>query len=183
MRAALIFLITVVLAACTVSRAPESPAHILSGALSPASLGKNLSLSQIVKGSVGGQTGTLWIEVESNVAANHLVMVGLSPLGAPIFTLTLDGRKISSKTFIDNFPLAPEAILADFQIAHWPVEIIAENMSKRGYTISIDPISRSRTIQDHDCNVALNIRYSPLGSNSLVLQRFKPDYVLHVSPL
>ena len=92
----------------------DDDGRLLAALLPPESLGKYLSLSQKVVGEFQGQTHSMRVEVE--ITPTRLVMVGLSHLGLPVFSLTQQGDTIDMEFFADGQPpLDPRYILSDFQ--------------------------------------------------------------------
>src|SRR3546814_1029663 len=115
---AIVFL-AVGLVSCAHPTAQQAVQPLLKDPLLPATLGYHLSMSQVVASQYGGETRSLRVEVE--ISAERLVMVGVSHIGVPLFTLELDGQGLRTTALsAEALPFDPRYILSDFQLAHWP---------------------------------------------------------------
>lgn len=86
--------------------------------LPPSSLGRSISLEQIVEGRRGEHASAFHCLLE--VDDEELVLVGLTPFGTRAFVLTLcDGRLHVENTSGQDLPAEPARILADLQLALW----------------------------------------------------------------
>lgn len=99
--------------ACTAPRPWLAP-------LAPDTLGASVQARQEVIATRGGEQHSL--QVALKVDAASLTMIGLSPLGQRLFTLTWDGQDARLVTHIENLEgIDPEWILADLQMTYWPL--------------------------------------------------------------
>src|SRR3546814_9299209 len=63
-------------------------------------------------------------------------MVGVSHIGVPLFTLELDGQGLRTTALsAEDLPFNPRYILSDFQLAHWPLELVSKNLARQGYRL------------------------------------------------
>jgi hypothetical protein len=86
---------------------------------SPAALGQEISLEQIVDAKYGEKELSFHCLLE--VDAKELVLVGMTPMNTRAFTLTFDGEELSIDVMPGaQLPAPPEHILADLQLALWP---------------------------------------------------------------
>ena len=87
--------------------------------LSPAALGQEVSLEQIVDARYGDQKFSFHCLLE--VDAQQLVLVGMTPMNTRAFTLTLRGDQLTVEVAPGaRLPAEPARILADLQLALWP---------------------------------------------------------------
>lgn len=162
--------------------APEEGqgAPLLSTPLPPGSLGHDLSLSQIVTAEFNGERRSLRVEVE--VTAGRMVMVGLSLIGAPLFTLELDSQGLKASTLEGAaLPFDPRHILSDFQLAHWPRELIARELSRHGNLLLPGSDAAGREIYGPQRQLLVKIDYLQAGGDGdLTIQHFDRPYKLQI---
>ncbi|MFA5938397.1 MAG: DUF3261 domain-containing protein [Sinimarinibacterium sp.] len=88
--------------------------------LPPASLNAERSAEQVLHAAYGEREATLHCIVD--VSAERLRVIGLTALGQRVFTLTQDasGVRVERSPFAPG-ELQPQDILADIQLAYWPL--------------------------------------------------------------
>jgi hypothetical protein len=143
------------------------------------SLGRDLSLSQVVTSEYNGESRSLRVEVD--VSAKRLVMVGLTHMGVPLFTLELDSQGLSATTLnAEVLPFDPRHILSDFQLAHWPREVLARDLARRGYQLRGDDEGTARSVYGAKGELLATVEYPPPGDSEgdLVIQHHDLPYRL-----
>ena len=182
MRLTMLAAIVSIAAGCTqAARGPDADGAVLQALLPPASLGENLSLSQLVVGEFQGQTHSLHIEIE--ITPTRMVMVGLTPMGVPIFTLEQEANEIEVQTLgSDSFPFDPRHILSDFQIAYWPEAVLSDKFHSFGLTVRETPTAGSREILAESGEVLVAVTYldNADGAGDIIIEHFDPPYRLQI---
>lgn len=183
-RAGAVALILVV-AACAVIEPRPQPAgsrHFI--ALTPASLGRNLSLSQLVTGEHNGKTYSVRYEVE--IIGDRLTIVGLSPIGITLFTLVQKGDTITVDTRLKEAAgLDPRYTLFDLYLAYWPPDILRSALAKNGMALDENPRNRTRNVRGPDGSKVATVTY-PTGTKAgagTVIEHFDLPYRLHITPI
>ena len=142
-----ILLVFLVLASCANPSARQATQPLLLEPLPPESLGYRLSISQVVASQFDGETRSLRVEVE--VSPERLVMVGVSHIGVPLFSLELDAEGLRATSLsADVLPFDPRYILSDFQLAHWPFELVSRDLARQGYQMDHGPQASGRYVYD-----------------------------------
>mgnify|MGYP000397938049 CR=1 FL=1 len=133
------------------------------------------------------QTFLSQLEIDSQ----QLTMVGLATFGARIFTLEFDGERLQFFTIPQVAArLSPEHLLAEFQLASWPIDPIREQMKNskpKTYWLSAP---RKLHIEESDNNRSIyfgglkiiNIDYEDLPDKSkkIVFKNLERGYTLHI---
>lgn len=97
--------------------------------LPPVTLGKAISASQVFRSTLRRKKVVFYVQLE--VEATRVVMVGLTPIGARLFTIMYQrGRVEYQPAPFFKAPLQPKHILADFQLTFWPLTRVKEQLSK-----------------------------------------------------
>src|SRR5690606_10285186 len=90
-------------------------------ALSPASLGADLSLSQIVTGELAGQGQSMRFEIE--VTEKRFSLAALSHAGLPLFTLVQSANGADIRLRGPGAEIFdPVYLLSDIKLCYWPRE-------------------------------------------------------------
>lgn len=115
--------------------------------LPPASLGAPLQAQQILHAAYGSDEATLQCVVDADSAV--LSIVCLTALGQRVFTLSYDGRELKAL----RAPFAPDSIdpqriVADLQLAYWPLEALQAAWQRAGYGVSEPRPGLRRVIRD-----------------------------------
>jgi len=182
MRSILLAMIVALVTGCA-ETAPERNMEsvLLRTLLTPASLGKNLTLSQLVVAEFLDQKQSFHAEVE--VTPARMVVVGLTSLGVPIFTLEQDIREVKvALPGDDTLPFNPRHILSDFQIAYWPEATLREKFQAVGLAVRETSTQGGREIVTADGEVLVKVTY--LGNDGsagdIMIEHFDPPYRLHI---
>ena len=152
--------------------------------LTPSSLGKNLTLSQLVVGEFQDQKHSFHVEVE--VMPSRMAVVGLTPVGVPLFTLELEGGEIFVETLgAEQFPFDPRHMLSDIQIAHWPEAALREKFQAHGLILRAAAAQNMREVLSEDGTLLVAVTYAGAGGpdGDMVIEHFEPSYLLRINAL
>ncbi len=166
-----------------VQGAPESQPDgaLLRALLPPASLGGNLSLSQLIVGEFKDQRHSLHVEIE--VTAKRMVVAGLTPIGVPIFTLKQEADVIEVEIpGSENFPFNPRYMLSDFQIAYWPEAVLSDKFRSVGLIVKETLAQGSREVINEAGEVLVAVTYvnKPGSAGDIIIEHFDPPYRLQI---
>jgi hypothetical protein len=183
MRPAAILVLAFALAGCAGASAPaDSDQPVIYPVLSPDSLGRSLVLSQIVTGEYGEERHTLRVEIE--VTRDRLVVVGLTPLGVPLFSFE---QKAGSPTIDmtevpDQVPFDPRHMLSDLQLAYWPTVALTAALARKGLKLEDGREDGFRRVVDRDGRLLVDILYVDPGTDryEIVIQHFDHPYRLRI---
>lgn len=131
------------LSACSVLGVQEPSAS--PPLLSPSSLGRSVGALQVVRGAFGEQEMAFQCVVE--VDAQHLTVVGLSAQGQRLFSLRYDGQKLATEsTALAPAGLDPQRVLADLQLALWPLAALQQSFVDTAWDLS-EPAPATRRLR------------------------------------
>ena len=181
--AAIVLMPLVVLVGCANLAQPTKlePVSLL---LKPETLGRNLSLSQIVIGTYAKRTVKMRFEVE--VTAQNIVVVGLSSLGVTLFTLEYDGGEPSIQVFVkDKVAYNPSFILFDLYAAYWPPQVLKSAFAAQGMIFQESPDHKTRVILNKWGEKLVQVTYRVnVGSQSDAdIHHFDVPYQLTIKTL
>jgi hypothetical protein len=132
-------------------------------ALEPLSLGRSLSLSQLVTGEYGD--GTYQMRYEIDIQPERLGVVGLSPLGITLFTIIQERGVITSKVFVPGgIPIDPDYLILDLHLIYWPSIPLQEALESIGMRLDETADRSMRRIRDIHGNVLIEILYKSAHS-------------------
>lgn len=152
--------------------------------LEPASLGRSLSLSQLVIGEYQNRTYRMRYEVE--ITPRRLAIVGVSPLGVTLFTIVQEGGETQIETPTeDNFSFDPRYILFDIYLTYWPGKVLkaplasldmrfdddAQASKRRLYSVAGDRIAEITFPKEND------------KKGETIIQHFDRPYTLRIVTL
>ena len=160
---------------------PQSDGALLRALLPPASLGGNLSLSQLIVGEFKEQRHSLHVEVE--VTPIRMVMAGLTPIGVPIFTLRQEaGVIVVESPGSESFPFNPRHMLSDFQIAYWPEAVLSDKFRSVGLIVKEIPTQGLREVVNEAGEVLVVVTYINKSDSAvdIVIEHFDPPYRLQI---
>ena len=124
-------LLTLVACASTAPQTAPTPRPLVS----PASLGSDRVVNQVVRGAFGAREFTLNCVVTMKDGA--MTLVGLNSLGVRLFTVRYDGNTVQSEAApAMSGPLMPERLLADLQLVYWPLASLSQPMAAAGWQLS-----------------------------------------------
>lgn len=171
--------------ACTPHRdyVSASDARGAMAALSPASLGHDLALSQIVTGELLGEGNSVRFELV--VESDQLVLVALTPTGVPLFAIKQIGPDIDVDNILpEASSLSPEFLIADIKFAHWPLETLNLALGPFRSRVSEGEVAgaRHRVLRDEMGQVIVEITYPSLAASGdeIVLRRYDVPYRLRI---
>ena len=169
-----VLLAAILLGGC-VGSAPSPPngAPLLPHTLSPATLGYNLSLSQLVTGEYGGE-----------VTSTRLVAVGLSPLGLPLFEFEQVGDRVTARQLGgEQGPVDPRQVISDLQLTYWPEDVLRPALAAAGYRLESDPVDHSRRVFSSDGLLQAEISFESRhgAQDDIVIRHFYPRYTVRVT--
>lgn len=122
MRAVLTVSLALVVSACATTAKPPPPAPEFLLKLSPASLGREVSLNQRITMVRDGDRKSFDALLEVDATE---VRVALIAMGQTLGTLTWDGTKFESRVSTHVPPVVTaERIITDVQLAWWPEETV-----------------------------------------------------------
>ncbi len=158
-------------------------------ALTPTSLGRNLTLSQRVTGELAAEGASLRFELE--VREDKLVLVGLTPTGVSLFTVTQQGKTWDSRSrFPNGTPegavLDPAYMLADIKLTYWPVEALNLALGAKRWRVleEVSGEARRRVLIDPLGQTIAEVIYPPrLAAGDIVLKRYDIPYRLKIRTL
>jgi len=159
----------------------EEPSPLLSLDLPPVSLGRRLALSQVVIGEFDGRTESLRFEVD--VSASRLAIVGLTHLGAPLFTLIDEAGDVRVEAYLgEAFPFDPRYLLTDFQLTYWPAPALRPALQTKGLTLEEAADGRTRRIVTGAGApiVAISYPHTSDDGGEIVLKHYDHPYLLRI---
>jgi hypothetical protein len=195
-RLSLTLILTLLVAACavfkptgpnSVGREPtkqNSPESRYFLSLTPSSLGRYLSLSQLVIGEFEDRTYRAQYEVE--IVDDRLTIVGLSPLGITLFTLIQTGDIVTIDSSLKELSgFDPRYTLFDLYLSYWPPDVLARALKRNGLTLDVDTEKYSRTVRDAEGNTVATVNYprDRKYGGTTVIVHVNPPYRLRVSSL
>ena len=161
--------------------APPADGILLQAILPPDSLGRDLSLSQEVVGEFRDQRHALRVEVE--ITSTRLVMVALTHLGVPVFSLEQNGDRVHVEALgAAQLPFNPRHILSDFQIAHWPASVLRDRFRSFGLGLADASSDGSRKVFSESGALLVEVTYGDAVSSAgdIVIEHFDHPYRLHI---
>lgn len=162
-------------------KAPSSP-HFLS--LDPSSLGRSLSLSQLITGEYEDKIYKMRNEVE--ITPTRLAIVGLSPLGISLFTLVQERDKVTVETVSkEKMAFDPRYILFDFYLTYWPTAVLQKALASEQLVLDESTDKKTRRIRDLHENLVVEITYPSTSTleNDIIIEHFDLPYRLRIKTL
>lgn len=152
--------------------------------LSPESLGRSLSLSQLIIGEYGGRSYKVRVEVD--VTPERLAMVGLSPLGITLFTLIHDqGRPAVISNNVGQARFDPRNVLFDLYLTYWPISVLKMALEPLSLTIEEGTETAKRRIFRQDGFLVAEVVFPPIDrkGEEIVIQHFDFPYRVRIRTL
>jgi hypothetical protein len=170
-------LITPLLFGCAHSmrRVPTSaqPALAAPSALSPR------SASQVIHAAYGSRVMTMRTAIQLDAAG--LKVVGVTATGQRLFTVGWDGKAVTA----EKSPLVPDnvdpaRVLADVQLALWPLEALQETLRSQALEVS-EPFAGVRRLR-RGSELLAEVHYTGVDpwASRLWLVNFELDYSLTI---
>ena len=162
---------------------------VLFDLLPPSSFGRSLALTQSVTFSFSDEVHELLFYTE--IFPERVVIVAVLPNGSRVFTLSHDGETLESDSYggiVER--IGAQYLLADFQLAQWPLETLQENLN-HGKCFQNGDCSLSQSadglhrVLSNRSGTALSISYSaqPSYSGTAGIVHHERGYSLQVVTL
>ena len=147
--------------------------------LDPSTLGATRSTRQLLRAAFGEHD--LAFQCVVDVGPGYLTVVGLSALGQRWFSLRHDGRGLESQ-ISPQAPdlLDPRRVLADLQLALWPLAALQQAVSGSAWQVS-EPAPATRRLR-RDGRLVAEVHYAGADpwQGQLWLSNFETGYTLSV---
>lgn len=162
----------------------EAAGHAPRLNLPPESLGRSLSLSQIVTGTYGDQTRSMRFEIE--IESNTLVVAALSHFGATLFILRQEGEKVVIEAYAEQLDgIDPGWMLFDLQVTYWPGGRLERALSSQQMRLEDEPKSGVRRVFGPRDELVMEVRYLDgfLVPGNIAIDHFDRPYRLVIDAL
>jgi hypothetical protein len=165
----------------TSSDAPADapPADGAAAGLAPPDAVGTRSASQVIHAAYGSRAVVLRTVIEA--APGKLDVVGVTATGQRVFSAHYDGRTLDARKspFVPD-KLDPARVLADMQLALWPLPAVQAAFRERGLTVT-EPFAGVRRLSRGDALLA-EVHYASTDpwSGRLWLVSFEFDYSLTI---
>jgi len=187
MRFAALIGAALLLAGCHLAPPPRSPAGSAATPVpetahaplaAPDAVGSR-SASQVIHAAYGAHSVVLRTAIETG--PGKLDVVGVTATGQRVFSAHYDGKTIDAKKspFVPD-TLDPERVLADMQLALWPLPAVQAAFRERGLTVT-EPFAGLRRMTRGDTLIA-EVHYAGADpwSGRLWFVNFEFDYSLTI---
>jgi hypothetical protein len=173
-RRSLLMALSATLAGCALPRPPRSLPDAYSLRLSPASLGRELTLQQRMTVSVHGHTQQMDVALEVDAQAVRLAVLAF---GQTVARLDWDGRELH-ETRAPGWPPAVTGsrVLSDLQLVHWPADAIRAGLPM---AYSLDATPQERVLRVGSTTLA-RVRYPVPGAAEV--ENVAAHYRLRLDP-
>jgi hypothetical protein len=149
--------------------------------LPPASLGAPHDAEQILRGSFGSREAVLRCVVHAT--GERILVIGLTATGLRAFSVSWDGNTWTTQAApMVPSSLRPEALIADLQLALWPLPALQETYAAAGWQLS-EPGGGIRRLRQ-DGRLVAEVHYSgadPWRSRYWI-SNFRYSYSLEIEP-
>lgn len=152
--------------------------------LEPASLGRSLSLSQLVIGEYQNRTYRMRYEVE--ITPGRLAIVGVSSLGVTLFTIVQEGGDTAIEIPAgDSFPFDPRYILFDVYLTYWSGKVLKAPLASLDMRLDEDAQGAVRRLSSAAGDLIAEITYPKENENEgeTIIQHFDRPYTLRIVTL
>ena len=149
--------------------------------LSPASLGRSMSLSQRATGQYGEKVHKMHLELD--VSPERIAIVGLTPLGVTLFTIVHQRGEVEVETLgRSGVDFDPRYTLFDVYLTYWPAEELRPALSRMGLVLEDAMDGALRRIRGPDGETMVEITYSPnhLKTGEIIIRHFDIPYLLRI---
>jgi hypothetical protein len=144
----------------------------------PAAVGAR-SASQVIHAVYGARSMTLSTAIQLDAAG--LKVVGVTATGQRLFTVSWNGAVVSAQksAFVPDH-VDPERVLADVQLALWPLPAVRESFGKAGFEVT-EPLAGVRRLRRGDTLIA-EVHYTSADpwNGRLWFVNFQYDYSLTI---
>lgn len=152
--------------------------------LTPQSLGRNLTLSQLVTGRYDGRTYRARYEID--VAGDRLTIAGLSPIGLTLFTLVQQGESVSVDSRVGAAPtFDPRYTLFDLYLTYWPENAVRAALEINGMTLEKSASGKTRIVRDGGGRKVATVRHpsDDAPGGQIVIEHFDRPYNLTITSI
>lgn len=147
--------------------------------LAPASLGETIERQQVLRLAVGASLHTFTCVVR--VTPEAVLLVGLGPLGQRAFTLTYDASGLRAERAAGGAGApAPERILADLQMALWPLAALTDATAGTLWRVLEPQPGVRRVLRDGRAYAEIRHDGARRWDGALWLVNFAHDYSLAI---
>ena len=176
--------LSLVLGACRTAPPPMAGARTAGAdaahpSLAPPDAVGTRSASQVIHAAYGARSVVLRTAIES--APGKLDVVGVTATGQRVFSAHYDGTSIDAQrsAFVPD-QLDPERVLADMQLALWPLPAVQAAFRMRGLTVT-EPFAGVRRLSRGDALLA-EVHYASADpwAGRLWFVSFEFDYSLTI---
>ncbi len=176
---AIAMLVCLLLTGCS-GLAPRSDLQGVPPLSTPAALGRSLQTLQIVHVAFKEREAAL--QCVLTVDGERIGVLGLDALGQRLFSLSYDGAHPMQVQRNPMLPaqVSPERLLADLQLAYWPLAALQSAYAGSGWHVS-EPLAGTRRLR-HDEQLVAEVHYSVADpwTGPLWLSNFRHGYSLAV---
>jgi uncharacterized protein DUF3261 len=115
----------------------------------PQELGAVVDVAQLITARYRGEIFVF--ETQLSISRDHLMMVGLDPLGRRAITITSTATGITAQTapWLPAF-IKPTNILADMAVVYWPTESVRRGLVGSGAELHSDALQRTITLKGRE---------------------------------
>jgi hypothetical protein len=186
-RPALVFAFALLVSACTHAPPAAAPAPAATpvpndaspSPLAPPGAVGTRSAAQVIRAAYGARAVTLRTSIQVNDAG--LEVVGVTATGQRLFTAHYDGTKISAdKSPFVPAGLDPARVLADMQLALWPLAAVQTAFRERGYSVSEPFAGVRRMMRDDQLLAEVHYTGADPWNGRLWFVSFEFDYSLTI---
>ena len=176
-----ILLLAVACARTSPSKKIGNDASLQLLSLPPATLGRSLSLSQLVTGEHGGKIYK--IRYELDITPERLAIVGLASMGATLFSIIQEKGKLT----IENRIKRPSNLdlrytLSDLYLTYWPSKVLNEALSRINFQFYEAPDRSVRRILSLKGDTIAEVIYSAAHQQNrdILIEHFDIPYRLRI---
>jgi hemin uptake protein HemP len=179
-------IVTIILTACVATPPIDTAKNqqFRLPVLAPASLGRSLSLSQLINGDYNGQTYRLRYETE--ISTTRLAVAVLSPLGVTLSTIVQENGELAIETYVkEKVAFDPRYTLFDLYLTYWPSETLRDALAPLGMQLVDSANGLGREVETANGNVIAKVVYPSKnkGNSEIIIQHFDIPYRLRITPL
>ncbi|KIO37934.1 DUF3261 domain-containing protein [Shewanella sp. cp20] len=187
LRASLFICMTLMLSACAQKLDRQTCMALAQGVdycLAPLPASTPVSQSQLVKLKVKQSRHQLLSQLD--LTPDSLTLVGLAPLGQPLFTLTYDGQQLTSEqSVLLGEQFKAEYLLGLLQLIYWQPGDVNRHLQGATLTDHTCDAAYCRRLYASDGETIMDIRYSQAQpwAAEVTLEFHQAQLTLNIQPL